>query len=381
MPPTIREGQLATTEVLANQLVIDMGTKVFQYDPPGSPGMRIFTKRMGSKKAKSTTVRWPEDEPVPYWDQVNGAIASGVTALVVDNGAYFQVGNLLKVISTGEVVRVTVVTGNTLTVTRGYIGAAAAIADNAYVLNLSTAETEGDNSPAAQATVKVERTNIVQIIKTPVHFTETLIAVESYTGDDFAYSRRKAGEAHARRWEEVAIHGRKREDTSTAAHAIRAAGGIDETLATNILDAGGALTETEFRAWLGPVFRYSVNPGRTRKLLMASQALINTINSWGLDKLQLNGTASQTYGMDIKTYEAGFGRLEVVYHPLLELGAAGVGYIIDPDGIQYRPLRGTRLQTNIQANDEDGKKDQFITEATFQFAMEKTAGKIHNVSF
>jgi hypothetical protein len=377
--PTVRAGQLATNEVLANQLVVDMGTEVFGYDPPGSPMMNFFTKRLKSKKAKATTVEWMEDEPVPYWDQLAEALDDSETGVDVDNGTYFQVGNLVKIVSTGEIMRVTGIATNTLTVTRGYIGTAAAAADNAYILNLSTAETEGDNSPQAQSTVKVRRTNFVQIVKTPVHFTNTMIAVESYNGDDFAYSQRKAGAAHARKWEEIALHGRKKEDTSTAAHPIRVAGGLDEIITTNVLDGSGVLTESEFRTWLGSVFRYSVRPGRNVKLLIGGLPIINLINSWGLDKLKMNSTASQTYGMDIRTYEAGFGRLEVVYHPLLEQGYADTAYIIDPDGIMFRPLRNTRLEQNIQANDEDGRKDQYITEATFQFAMEKAFGKITGV--
>ncbi|HKY59416.1 MAG TPA: hypothetical protein VJP59_00245, partial [Gemmatimonadota bacterium] len=211
MPPTLRAGQLATNEVLAAQLEVDMGTEVFGYDPPGAPMMNFFTKRLGSKKAKATTVRWMEDEPVPYWDQLAEDLDAVETAVDVDNGAYFQVGNLVKIVSTNEVMRVTGIAGNTLTVTRGYIGTAAIAADNAYILNLSTAETEGDNSPQAVSTVKVERTNFTQIVKTPVHLTSTNMAVNHYNGDEFAYQQNKAGAAHARKWEEIALHGRKKE--------------------------------------------------------------------------------------------------------------------------------------------------------------------------
>ena len=381
--PTIRSGQVATSEVLANSLVMDMDTRVFQYDPPGAPGMKIFTNRIGSKPAKQTTVRWMEDEPVPYWDQINNGAgyASGITALTVDNGSYFQVGNLVKVVRTDEVMRVTGVVGNVLTVTRGYIGSAAAIVDNDYLLNLSTAEMEGDNAPEAQSTLKVEKTNHVQIVRTPVHITETNMAVDHYHGDELAYQRRKAAEAHARRWEEILLHGRKKEDTSTAAKPIRAAGGIDEHITTNVFDAGSVLTQSEFDDWIGDCFRYSVRPGRNSKILFASRNLINTINSWGSGKLVMNAVASQTYGMDISTYVTGFGKLSVLYHPLLELGYEGYGYLVDPDGVVYRPLRGTKLKTGIQANDEDGVKDEYITEATFQFALEKCFGKIYNVDF
>lgn len=381
--PTLITGQSATNDVLAAELVIDMDTRVFAYDPPNNPYTRIFTKRLKSRPAKQTTVRWMEDEPRPYWDTFAEAVDNSETAIDVTNGAYWQIGDLLKVPSSDEVMRVTgKVSTNTLQVVRGYMGSATAASSGESILNLRTAQMEGDVSPEAIATLKVEKTNYTQIWKTPVHITNTNDAVAHYHGSEFDYQLRKAGEEHGRAMEEAALHGRKKEDTASAANPIRAAGGIDEHITTNVLSAGGTLTESEFRDWLGDCFRYRVSAGgRGAKLLLAGQPLINTINSWGLNKLQLNSTASQTYGMDISTYEAGFGRVEVIYHPLLEQGYNGTGYLIDPDGTMFRPLRATKLHMNIQDPGEDGRKHEYRTEATFQFALEKAFGLVEGVTF
>ena len=385
MPPTIRQGQVATTDVLSNQLVVDMREELFQYDPPGSPGMTILTKRAQVVPAQSTKVEWLEDEPVPYWFQSQASsTASSATSLVITASAdAILPGALLKVVSTNEVLRVTAVNSSTqtLTVTRGYVGTAATIPANSWIINLSVAEMEGDNAPDALATVKVPKYNYTAIVKTPVHMSNTNLAVRHYTGDERSLQRRKAAEAHARRWEEIMLHGRAKLDTSTASKAIRFAGGLDETISTNVLAAGGALTESSFNDFVGDVFRYSVKAGRSSKLLFASRELIATINSWGLNKLQMNDKASATYGMSVATYISGFGDLQVISHPLLENGYAGTGYIIDPDGIVYRPLRRTVLKTEVQDPDEDGVKDLYITEASFQFALEKSHGKITGVTY
>lgn len=344
--------------------------------------MRVLTARTPSKPAKATTVQWFEDEPIPYWDSLTAGVTNVATTFPVTNGTYHLPGSLILVTATGEVVRVTAQVGNNLTVTRGYAtipGTAASSA--ATLLNLSTAEMEGDVSPDAMATVKVVKSNFVQICRTPVHVTNTNQAVDHYSGDELPYLRRMAGERHARRWEEILLHGRKKEDLVTGAKAIRAAGGLDEHITTNVLDAGGVLTESEWIAWISDCFRFSVTPGRSSKLLLASQNLINTMNSWGLGKLQVNQMASTTYGMDIMTYICGFGKLNVVYHPLLEFGYEGFGYVIDPDGVVLRPLRPTKLKTNIQSPDEDAVKDEYITEATFEFRLEKAFGRVSNVQF
>ncbi len=91
--------------------------------------------------------------------------------------------------------------------------------------------------------------------------------------------------------------------------------------------------------------------------------------------------ASQRYGIDIKEYVSGFGRLSVISHPLLESGYKGYGYILDHDGIAVRYLRPTTMSTNVQAPEADFYHDKILTEVTFRVAMELSHGLIKGVSF
>ncbi len=386
MPSMVR-GQVATNDLLAAQLVVDMDREVYEIDKRANPVMTLISRESRSKEANATTINWMEDEPVPMWTHLNGSINGSVTSITVDDSSFYQVGDLLKVVATGEIMRVTAVpTGTTASVTRGYAGASGTSAsDNAYVLNLRAAEMEGDVAPDAISTVKAAKLNYMQIVRTPVHLTNTAQAVEHYSGDELRYQQRKAGVAHARAWEEIFLHGRKKEDTSTGSAPIRLAGGIDEFVTTNLLDANGTLTEPEFIDWLGDgPFRYSPNgdPGSS-KWLFASRDLLNTINGWGLAKLQLASAETAKYGMDIMQYVTGLGVLKVVNHPLLEQGYGGYGYVIDPASIIRRPLSGrsTKLLTNRQDNSEDGRKDEYLTEQSFQVVTEKANGIIFNVSY
>lgn len=387
MPPTIKRGQIATSDVLSAQLVVDMDKTVYQIDPQAAPALTILSREARSKEATATTINWMEDEPVPMWTTGTGSQGAGVTTLTVADATFMQAGDLLKVVSTGEIMRAIgdPLTSTTINVTRGYAGASAAtIASGAYILNLRAARMEGDTSPEAIATQKASKTNFQQIFRTPVHITGTAMSVEHYSGDEEKYLLRKAAAAHVRAMEEAFLHGRKKEDTSTGSKPIRLMGGVDEYLSTNLLDAGGALTEPEFLDWLWTVFRYSPNGGPGgKKWLFASADLINTINSWGLAKLQLNDDASRKYGMKITQYVSGFGDLNVVYHPLLEQGYNGYGYVIDPASVVRRPLRGrsTQLRRNIQDPGEDGNKHEYLTETSFEFTIEKANGLIYNVTY
>lgn len=386
--PTIRPGALATSGAGAlnpDQLVIDMLGEVFEYDPSSSPLLTVVTKPMRGqvKAATNTTIKHLEDQPLPEWDTITQSRIAGDLTVTVTNINYYRVGDILKHVTSGETVRVTAInTGSsTLTITRSWgATAAASWANGDYLLNLSAAEAEGDLSPEAKSTVTVTRTNFCQIVKTPVHITKTAQNVKNYGGNERLRQRRKAGAKHARIWEQIILHGEKNEDTSGAT-AIRTTGGIDEHITSNVLAAGGVLTEPEFLDLVGDTNRYSVSGGMKRKGLLVSRELGATMDMWGNNKLVTNVSAEATYGFSVSTYVSRFGTLDVITHPLLEYGYAGYGYIVDWDGVIFRPYRETQLETNIQQNGEDAWKDQYITEAGASFALESAFAKISGVTF
>ena len=73
-----------------------------------------------------------------------------------------------------------------------------------------------------------------------------------------------------------------------------------------------------------------------------------------------------------------FGNLYVVQEPLFRLDAEDYLMCVDLDNVAYRPLvgnginRDTFIETNIQANDMDGRKDQIITEAGLEISLPET---------
>lgn len=386
------QGAQATDGTLAlnaDQKKIDMFPRIFQYDPQANPILTIITQRVRSQSAMEVETKWLEDSPVPSWLTASANIASGVTTLVLSSGqgAYVLANaHILKNMTTGELIQVTAVAGDSLTIVRGYGGTTAgAINTTDNLLNLRGAFGQGTNSPISLATLKATKSNYCQIRKTTATVTKTLDAVALYGGDERIYQRNKASSEHARDWEQILLHGVKGSVVSGQANPVFLTGGLDYYISTNVLATSGTLTESEFLDFLPNIFRYSVSgsPGKS-KLLAASAEIINTINSWGIAKLQTTPAAdraSQTYGMDIREYVSGFGRLMVVYHPLLEQGARGRGYVLDLDGLMVRPLRPTHMNTNVQANDADVYKDEILTEAGFMVAQELCHGLITGVTY
>lgn len=387
MAPTTRNGMVATKgpngEQIASQR-IDVSTKVWAYDPPGAPAMKLLSDRSASSKAISYTYYHLEDEPVPYVFSSTAGAAIGATSVTIDaNADAVQVGDLIRVPASGEVVEVTAVNAGTgaLTITRAALGTtAAAIPPNAQVLNLRAAQPEGSKAPDALATVKTRIDNYTQILRTPYHMSRTLVETQHYTGDELAYTQRKAGEAHARAWEEIFLHGVPSEDIS-GARPVRTTGGLDHFIQTNVLAAGGALAEKDWIDYLREIFRFSVNPSSKKRVLLASGELVATISGWGLEKLRHNDRASDVHGFTVTSYVSPFGTVEIVHHPLLEGPYAGTGYLLDFDGLSKKVLHGTELRTDIQDNDEDSRRGEYLTEQGFMVAQEKCHGLITGVTY
>lgn len=72
---------------------------------------------------------------------LNGAVLAAATTIAVDNGSFFRAGMQVSVKNSNEVILVTAVSGNNLTVVRGFGGTTAAnIADNAVLTMIQLVE-------------------------------------------------------------------------------------------------------------------------------------------------------------------------------------------------------------------------------------------------
>jgi hypothetical protein len=388
-PASTTNAGLDTTGNLAinsSQLKIDMFPDVFWVDRGQTPIVALLAQRARSKPATEILVQWLEDSSIPSNLTPSTSYNNSATSVVLTTGqgAWVNVGDVILDAATSELLYVSAVSGDTLTVTRGYAGTSAQnIGSTDNFINMRQASGHGTTSPTALQTVTSTKSNFCQIRKTAVQVTKTLDAVQLYGGNERQRQRVMKAQEHSIDWETILLHGIKASITNVN-NPVYLAGGMDNYIATNKLSVSGALTEATFLDFMPQVFRYSSNPGARAKVLFASAEIINTINSWGLSKLQVteaSNAASQTYGIDIKEYVHGYGKLFVVYHPLLMAGFKGYGYIIDMDNIWMRPLRPTTLETNIQAPDADLYKDQYLTESSFQVANEITMGVISGVTF
>jgi hypothetical protein len=383
--PTPITAARGTGNVAATQLRIDMAQRVLELEPSAMP-LLVLSKKAEKRSAHNPKFQWHEDELEPRFDRVNGTTGTG-TSVVVDNGPYFGVDDLVLVSRTGELMRVTAIATNTLTVVRAVGDGASAVAlvDNDELIILSSAAAEGATSQSSQSINPTAVYNYTQIFRDPIEMTETMRTTDTeHTPHDWERQRNRKGIEHGKSIEFAFLFGKPGLDTS-GTHPRRATGGFQHYLSTtNNTDAGGALTEAEFFAALRPAFRY----GSKTKLGMCAALVTDVLNGFPRGKLEVQQHESpDTFGLGVFRYRSPHGTLNIVTHWLLEGDKyANEMFIVDLSNVQYRYLqnqhgsRDTSILKDRQAPDADTQKEEYLSECGLQFGLPRTHAKLTNVT-
>lgn len=355
------------------RIVIDMSNEIAFLEPSATP-LVVLSKRMNTKACHNPKFEWMDNDTDVRW-AAHGSTASTSTAtslvMATGKGAYFGVGDLIKVPSTGEVMKVTAVSTDTLTVTRGIGSTAGAVVPaNEQLLIIGNASMQGSGSPAEKVIGVTPFYNYTQIFKTAFSVTNTLEATKLYGMKELARLRKNNGIVHAKSMEYAFLFGEKNIVTS-GAQPETYVGGIFEFLKTNannVTKTTASATESDLMTFCQRVFTY----GGDSRTCLCSPDMLAWVAALASPKIQLiQSSKDSTYGLNITKYLTPFGVLDLVMHPLLTGGYAKRIVALDFADLYYRPLEGrdTKLETNIQANDEDGERDQYITEAGIELRL------------
>ncbi|HHY44809.1 MAG TPA: DUF5309 domain-containing protein [Firmicutes bacterium] len=358
---------------------IDVSRVIAQLTPDDS-GLAVILMNARKEPTKTAEFHHFEDDVNAYWTQINNATGYNAvdTNIVVDDASIFKPKDILKNARTSEQMLVTAVNAGTnmITVTRAYGStSAAAMNDNDWIVRLGNAMEEGSNAPEPNVKQPTKVTNYTQIVRTPFDETMTSEAESRKTVSERVRLRRQKALEHRLAIERICLFGEKKEDVL---NKRRTTAGILAHIQTNVYNASSELTEQEFEtSFCEPLFRY----GSSSKLLVASSRVLSAINYWAKGKLQIV-PKDKTYGVQIIRYLSAHGELNIVKSKTLEKGYAGWAVGIDLENIVYRPLQGrdTKLKTNIQANDLDGWKDEYLTEFGMQVKLEKTHAVLKGVT-
>lgn len=306
---------------------------------------------------------------------------AGDTSIVVDDGAVVEKYALVYVPRTGEIFRVSSVSSNTLTITRGEAGTtAAALLDNDELVMLNSAYAENAVSGDAAFKNTTFDYNYTQIARQPYGNSRTEQGTKKY-GIDNSYEKKKKmalidmlRKNNGNMW----LGGRSSDTTNK----FRTTGGVISFIdAGNVYDVNGNLTQAEFEFWMR---KYALAYNNTKKTLFASSKLIEKINTWANEKVLYNSNAAITkFGLSVKTYSTAWGDLDIVYEPYFDEVSSlnNMGIALDLNLIKFVYFNNGVLAASddIQENDRDGRKGEWLMEWGVQVNVPKAHAILKNV--
>ncbi len=378
-------GTLGITQA---QRVIDMSDAILNLWPDETP-LTVLLAKLNRRECFNPKFEWLEDEPVPWVATYTGSTETTQgTSLTVSDGNRFAPHDLVRVFRTGEVFRVTSVSGNTLTVTRNWDGGPTnrLLQANDALFIIGDAQPEGAEVPPSRITRKQPQFNYTEIFRTPIKVTGTLAASRLYGGSERSYQQAKMGREHRMKIERAFWFG-VRNELLSGNTPVRSTGGVFSFISTNktTLANEAAFTKAAFDQFLESVFLH----GSDERFVFASPRMMTLINSFADSALrvltfEVGRSANRVFGIQIAVYQCAHGRVNLVHTPLFRDyrtsgGVAGkvlVALDFDRDALAYRYLQGrdTKLLLDVDRSGADAIVDEYLSECGLQVGMERRHG-------
>jgi hypothetical protein len=358
-----------------DRLVVQMDKELYRLRPSAAPLTVIMNK------ARKATVRapewkWQEMDEAPLWSTCPAGTAagtesgSGTVVVAAGEGIYFKPKDVVRVVATGEVLYVTAVATDTLTVVRGWGDSlTAAIPANADLLIWGNAHEENSLKGEQRNLVEATLNNYTQIFRESFGASRTQIETEQYNEQQWAKLQKDSGIRFHRELEFAFLFGEKGAFTIPATgKLVHTTQGITSRITTKIKDFTTTISAQAFDEALESGFEY----GSDTKVLVCGRRFITLLNQIGRNNIQTS-VGGSTYGFKWAEWVSPHGTVKVIPHPLLTKQYSTWAYLLDMDSISMKVLRGCdiHLNTNIQENDRDGRVDEYMCELGFEVKQEK----------
>ena len=338
------------------------------------------------REAKSTYHEWLEDSLVLNKDTISDSTISdpdGETSFDVAHGERFRVGDQIQVDGSEELMLVTDVSEDTITVVRGYAGTTPENIANGQVINiLGNAAIEGDDKPSARFTNRIRCGNYTQIFTAGVEVSGTNIAA-SHLGisDEMDYQKSERLRELIRNLENTVINGGQPTSNPQGSASIRRSmKGIIPHISTNVyrpgdsgFPSGGGLDENKINYVLRQIWE---NSSGNVDLIVVGGYQKRKINAF-LSASRSFGPADRAYTDMVSVYESDFGVCRIITSRWVPQDAV---LLLDSSRISVLPLAGRSFHFKPLASSGDYECGQLIGEYTLEFRNEAAHGLIRDLA-
>lgn len=371
--------------------------------PNGQAPLTAFMSKTKSQSTNDPEFAWWEEELNTTRVVSSAAFSTTDNTITVDAGGLSNVsGDALELVPgdvllkeaalttsyAHEIVVVSSITDTaTMVIKRGQAGSTAtSIADNTPFTKIGNVFEEGSSSPSASTRNPTKLYNYVQIFKTAYRITETAKLTKARTGDALKNDKKRKMFDHSVALELAFLFGKRSEGTGAGGKPLRYTGGMlymfSQYASTRITAFTTTPTETTLLDAVFPIWDYGTDAGDQR-ICFAGNGFLNSLNKLAKNssstRINFNGTVT-TYGMKLQEWVFPQGTLYVKTHPLFNVHTrfTNDAMIFDPSTMIYRYMRDTKPQDNIQANDADEQKGQWLTECGLEMEHAKTSCWLSN---
>lgn len=296
-------------------------------------------------------------------------------------------GDIARLVNTGEAVRVTTVAASSLTVVRavGTVTAASAqsTADGGLVI-VGGSNEQGATLPTALITQRVAAYNYTQIVRNAYRFTRTMVETATYGSnpDILAFERKKKASEHKTDLENQYFFGARSYSAGTN-NPRTTSGGLIEFISTNTTSAS-TLDKGTFNDFMRTGLQY----GSSNKVLFAAPIVAQVISEFLGDNWirakpdervwggKVDAYISAIYGTSVpvvvKRQWGGYGALTANFY-------STKAFLVDMENVTLCPLTSSSLLRNRQANDADEFAEEYLAETGLRVKVESSHSLLDDV--
>lgn len=346
----------------------------------------IFSLSSGSAQFQLTSKihYWFMKQPYSSKLIASAAANNSATSITVDKGAVVEPSSVIMNTKTNEYMFVSAVSGNTLTVVRGFAeSTAAAVTQNDELLYLGTAKKEGSLAPNPKYRRGVPRMNYSQIFRNGWGTTRTAEHIKFITGNKATENKEDAVSMHAQDIEMALLLGRKSLNQVDGSEVLSTMDGLTSIVKNNTALAAAATLDS-IQEWMYSNFETCPEGVPNERVVMTSLNVLYILNKLireaGSSYYPI-GTATKVYGLDVYALQLpGMQEVKILAHPLFSQTES-----LSKSMLIYHPgLIKIGYMTDAEIKDAtpvgmDGQANVITSELTLEYADENTGGVLSNI--
>lgn len=346
----------------------------------------IFALSSGSAQFQLTSKihYWFMKQPYSSKLIASAAADNSATSITVDKGAVVEPSSVIMNTKTNEYMFVSAVSGNTLTVVRGFAeSTAAAVTQNDELLYLGTAKKEGSLAPNPKYRRGVPRMNYSQIFRNGWGTTRTAEYIKFITGNKATENKEDAVSMHAQDIEMALLLGRKSLNQVDGSEVLSTMDGLMSVVKNNTALAAAATLDS-IQEWMYSNFETCPEGVPNERVVMTSLNVLYILNKLireaGSSYYPI-GTATKVYGLDVYALQLpGMQEVKILAHPLFSQTES-----LSKSMLIYHPgLIKIGYMTDAEIKDAtpvgmDGQANVITSELTLEYADENTGGVLSNI--